>query len=274
MIGKRMVTALVALGMVVLVAGCSQAATPAPFGGNGALFVGNSTLEAAGLATFAAPQVGGTQQAGIWVGGSGRVVVTPDLVLLTLGVEARADTVELARSQAATAMAAIIAVLTGSGIQEQDIRTQYFSIQPEYVWDDVARRQEIVGYRVSNTVSVKVRDLEGVGTLIDDVASAGGDLVRINNISFTIENPEQYAAQAREAAVQDAMAKAQQFAQLTGVTLDRLVYIAESSASVPMARQFDGPSLAFAEAKAAPPTPISGGEVDIIIRIQAVFSIA
>ncbi len=274
MIGKRIVPAVMALGMMVLVVGCTQAETPGPLTGNGPLFLGSSALEAAGLATFAAPQVSGTQQAGIWVGGSGRVVVTPDLALLTLGVEARATTVEQARADAATAMAAVMAVLTENGIQEQDVRTQYFSIQPEYVWNDSIRRQELAGYRVTTTVSVKVRDLEGVGTLIDDVATAGGDLVRINNISFTIENPEQYAAQAREAAVQDAMAKAQQFAQLTGVTLDRLVYIAESSASIPVTRQYDGAAIAYAEAAAAPPTPISGGEMDITVRVQAVFSIA
>ena len=98
MIGKRIVTAVMALGIVVLVAGCTQADTPGP------LFPGGSTLEVAGLTTFAAPQANGTQQAGIWVGGAGRVAVTPDLALLTLGVEARADTVEQARSDAATAM--------------------------------------------------------------------------------------------------------------------------------------------------------------------------
>ena len=268
MIGKRIVTAVMALGIVVLVAGCTQADTPGP------LFPGGSTLEVAGLTTFAAPQANGTQQAGIWVGGAGRVAVTPDLALLTLGVEARADTVEQARSDAATAMAAVMAVLTENGIQEEDIRTQYFSIQPEYVWNDSMKRQEIKGYRVTNTVSVKVRDLESVGTLIDNVANAGGDLVRINNTSFTIENPEQYAAQAREAAVQDAMAKAQQFAQLTGVTLDRLVYIAETSASMPVTRGYDTAVMTFAEAAPAPATPVSGGEIDITIRVQAVFSIA
>ena len=268
MIRKRIVTAVMALGVVAMVAGCTQAESPAP------LFLGGSTLEAAGFTTFAAPQANGTQQAGIWVGGAGRVAVTPDLALLTLGVEARADTVEQARSDAATAMAAVMAVLTENGIQEEDIRTQYFSIQPEYVWNDSINRQEIKGYRVTNTVSVKVRDLESVGTLIDDVATAGGDLVRINNISFTIEDPEQYAAQTREAAAQDAMAKAQQFAQITGVTLDRLVYIAETSASMPVARQANDGAMAFAESAMAPPTPISGGEVDITIRVQAVFSIA
>ena len=287
MIGKRMFTSTVILGTLVLGIACTQASDPtpthtppggspdvgAPPGSTGVPLLGAGSLEAAGFTTFAAPQVAyGTQQSGIWVGGSGKVVVTPDLALLSLGVEARAATVQEARDDAATAMDRVMAVLTGSGIEEKDIRTQFFNIQPEYTWNETTRKQEIVGYRVTNTVSVKVRDLEGVGTLIDQVADAGGDLVRVSNISFTVENPEQYAAQAREAAVQDVMAKAQQFAGLTGVTLGKLVYIAESGGNTPVV-QYAEARADFAAATAAPPTPVSPGETGITITVQAVFSI-
>ena len=204
--------------------------------------------------------------------GIGRVTVTPDLGLLDLGVEARATTVAEARDQAATAMTSIMNVLAGAGIEERDIRIQFFNIQPEYVWNETKRRQEIVGYRVTNTVNVKVRDLEAMGTLIDQVATAGGDLTRINSIRFTVEDTDQFATQAREAAVKQAMEKAQQFAQLTGTTLGKLAYIAEVGANVPVVRDF-----AFEErvaaASAAAPTPISQGEMDITVTVQAVFAI-
>ena len=277
--GKRILMIVALLGAVALGAACTQAATPTPTPsvgspGAGLPTGGTGRVEAAGFTTFAAPQpTYGTQQAGIWVGGSGRVVVTPDLALLSLGVEARADTVQQARDDAATAMTQIMAVLTGSGIEEKDIRTQYFNIQPEYVWNENDRKQEITGYRVTNTVSVKVRDLEGVGILIDQVADAGGDLVRINSISFTVEHPEEYAAQAREAAVEDAMAKAQQFADLTGVTLGKLVYIAESGGNIPVVRDYAEAKMTIALPEAAPPTPISQGEMDVTVTVQAVFGI-
>ena len=129
-----------------------------------------------------------------------------------------------------------------------------------------------MGYRVTNTVNVKVRDLEAMGTLIDQVATAGGDLTRINSIRFTVEDTDQFATQAREAAVKQAMEKAQQFAQLTGTTLGKLAYIAEVGANVPVVRDF-----AFEErvaaASAAAPTPISQGEMDITVTVQAVFAI-
>ena len=294
MIGKRMFTTMLVVGAVSLGVACAQPGTSTPTqsetptstptvgsadggqpgGDTRPNVTGPGVVEAAGFTTFASPQQAfDSQQAGIWVGGSGRVVVTPDLALLSLGVEARAATVQQARNDAAGAMTQIMAVLTDSGIKDEDIRTQHFNIQPEYVWNDFEKRQEITGYRVTNTVSVKVRDLEGVGVLIDQVADAGGDLVRINSISFTIKHPEQFASQAREAAVMDAMAKARQFADLTGVTLGKLVYIAESGGSVPVVRGFSDTRMEMAPAAAAPPTPISLGEMDVTVVVQAVFSI-
>ena len=130
-----------------------------------------------------------------------------------------------------------------------------------------------MGYRVTNTVNVKVRDLEAMGAIIDEVSTAGGDLTRINSIRFTVEDTDQLATQAREAAVKQAMEKAQQFAQLTGVTLGKLAYIAEVGANVPVVRDF-----AFEErvatASAAPPTPISQGEMEITVTVQALFAIS
>ena len=275
----------VVMGALVLGIACTQSSTATPSGTNGsasggvsggvgAPTLGPSAVEAAGFSAFAAPQVSpGGQQSGIWVSGTGRVTVIPDLGLLDLGVEARATTVAEARDQAARAMDSIMKVLSDAGIAEKDIRTRFFNIQPEYTYNELERRQEIVGYRVTNTVNVKVRDLEAMGTLIDQVATAGGDLTRINSIRFTVEDTQQFASQAREAAVKQAMEKAQQFAQLTGVTLGKLAYIAGAGANVPVVRDFAFEERAVAAA-AAPPTPVSPGEMDITVTVQAVFNIA
>jgi hypothetical protein len=229
-------------------------------------------VEAAGYSYYTAPQASyGSPQTGIWVGGSGRVVITPDLATLSLGVESRSKTVEQARAEAAQAMSAVMDVLKKNGIADKDIRTEYFNIQPEYVWNDFSKRQEITGYRVSNSLSVKSRNLDGLGALIDAVSQAGGDLVRINGISFSAEHPEAYAGQAREAAVKDAMAKAQQFATLTGVKLGKLAYISETGGNVPIYQDYaKGMALA---AEAGAPTPISPGEMEVTITVQAVFGI-
>ncbi|MBI2172313.1 MAG: SIMPL domain-containing protein [Chloroflexi bacterium] len=247
---------------------------PPPTGGGSPLITGGSSVEAAGYSYYTAPQASyGSPQTGIWVGGSGRVVITPDLATLSLGVESRSKTVEQARAEAAQAMSAVMDVLKKNGIADKDIRTEYFNIQPEYVWNDFSKRQEITGYRVSNSLSVKSRNLDGVGALIDAVSLAGGDLVRINGISFSAEHPETYAGQAREAAVKDAMAKAQQFATLTGVKLGKLVYISETGGNVPVYQDYAKGMIAAAEAGALPPTPISPGETEVTITVQAVFGI-
>ena len=180
------------------------------------------------------------QQVGIWVTGRGEVTALPDLVTLSVGVESRATTVQSARVQAAEAMDKMLEALEARGIQGPDVQTQFFNISPEYVWNDRDRRQELVGYIVTNQVSVKIRDLDSAGLVIDEVAEAGGDLVRINSVRFGIEDTTALQSQARENAVVDLMAKAQQFADLTNVTLGKLVFLSETGGVRPRVQSLDG----------------------------------
>ena len=218
-------------------------------------------------------------QAGIWVSGQGRITLEPDLAVLNLGVEANALTVAAAREEAGTAMDAIVTSLTGNGVAEKDIQTRFFNISPQYEFTQVTQngirtnKQVLVGYRVSNTAAVKIRDLSAVGPIIDDVAVAGGDATRINGISFTVEDTSPFLVDLRADAVNDALAKAAQFAQLTSVSLGNLVFISESGAAVPQARSFEEFGAVRAFAAAAPDTSISGGELEITLSVQAVFAI-
>jgi len=219
----------------------------------------------------------GAQQAGVWVNGVGTVVAEPDIANLNLGVEARASTVTEARDQAAVAMTAIVAFLTANGVAERDIRTLTFNISPQYTFRERLEpngsrinERVLTGYQVTNTVSVKVREIDRTSALLDGVVKAGGDLVRINGISFTVDDPAPLKVQARELAVQAAMEKARQLADLTGVTLGRLVFISESS-STPVFSNVEA-RADFAIASSAP-TPISAGETQIQVSVQAVFAI-
>ena len=121
-----------------------------------------------------------TQQQGIWVTGLGKVTAIPDVAIISLGVEARATTVAEAQAQAAEAMDAVMDVLNDYGVASKDIKTQYYSIYPLWRWDD--GRETLIGYRVSNIVTVKIRNIENTGGIIDAVTSAGGDYSRINGI--------------------------------------------------------------------------------------------
>ena len=221
----------------------------------------------------------GISRVGIWVTGEGRITLEPDLVLLNIGVETNAKAVAEAREQAARAMDAIMATLGQQGVEQKDIQTKFFDISPQYEFQDVVQlgrrtsKRVLVGYRVSNSTSVKVRDLNAVGSIIDEVATAGGDAIRINGIRFSVEDPKPLMVQMREEAVGDALAKAQQFASLTGVSVGRLVFISESGGGIPVVKDFARVQVEVAGFAAAPSTPISGGELELRMTVQAVFDI-
>ena len=148
------------------------------------------------------------------------------MVVLSIGVSVERESVKQARTEAAEAMAGLIESLKGNGLLDTDIQTQHFSIHQRY--DYIKGRREFRGYSVTNSVSAKIRDLDTVGNVIDDAAEAGGDLVEINSIQFTIDDPTKLKMQARVAAMQDAQAKAQTLATEGGVTLGKPISISES----------------------------------------------
>lgn len=212
----------------------------------------------------------GSQQTGVWVSGEGRVTVVPDLAIVTLGVSAQTATVAESQSQAATSMDKVMAALKANGVAEKDIQTQNYSIRQVTRWDDKTQQEVIIGYNVSNTVTAKLRDIPKAGATIDAVVAAGGDNIRFNGINFSIDKPEQYYTQARELAMKDAKAKADQMAKLSGLTLGPATYVSESS-YVPGPTPY--PVYKDAAMGAAPSTSISAGEMEVVLNVQIAYSI-
>ena len=210
------------------------------------------------------------QPAGIQVTGQGEVKVKPDIALINLGVEAQAKTAAEARSQAAQGMSQVLEALRSSGVAQKDIRTYQFSIQPVREYDREAKREISLGFRVTNLVTAKVREMDKVGGILDAVVEAGGDFIRVQGISFRVENPKPFYAQARKEAMAEAMAKAQELAQLAGVKLGKPTYISESTG------YYYPRPVAYFKAEGAPiptPTPISPGEQIISLTVQVTFAI-
>jgi hypothetical protein len=211
------------------------------------------------------------QQEGIWVSGDGKVSAVPDIAILRLGIEAQEVSVADAQAQAAEAMNAVMAALTDNGLAEKDIQTQYFNIQRVTRWDENKGQEVLLGYRVTNMITAKIRDMEKVGAIIDAAASAGGDLTRIDSVSFSIEDPSAYQTEARQKAMADAAAKAKQMAGLAGVTLGKPTYITENAyIPSPVYRQDF-----FEKAAGAPAmeTPISPGELEVSSTVQITYAI-
>tara|TARA_B100000315_G_scaffold157263_1_gene145869 strand:- start:103 stop:567 length:465 start_codon:yes stop_codon:yes gene_type:complete len=129
----------------------------------------------------------------------------------------------------------------------------------------------ILGYDVTNQLSVKVRDLDSVGSVIDEATEAGGDLIRFQGVSFSIEDTKPLRAQARAAAVEDLMAKAGVVASLAGVELGDLVYITETGGPIAVTSMVAMERAAFADGAAA--TPIQAGELQVVVNVQGAFNI-
>ena len=206
----------------------------------------------------------------IHVTGSGSVTGEPDIARLNLGVSAEKASVEEAREAAASAMTTVIESLKANDIAEKDIQTENFSIHPQYDYTDNGR--VLRGYRVNNTLSAKVRELESLSDVIDDAAAAGGDIVVVNAIQFMIEDATALQTQARALAVKNAEMKAGTLAEASGVTLGKPVTITETNSS-------GGPRIAFAqsadfaEESARSSTPIEAGELTVTVNITIVYEI-
>ena len=218
-------------------------------------------------------------QGEIHVTGQGKVSIEPDLAILNLGVETRGTTVSEAREAAATAMSAVMESLTSEGVEDKDIQTSRFDINDEREWQEITEngvrtsKSVLVGYRVRNNLTVKVRDLDNVSAVIDGAAEAGGDAIRFNGLNFTAEDLSTVMEQLREDAVNDAKSKAQHFADLAEVGLGELIFISDGTVARPLTRAF-AESAAFAlPAAQAFDTGISRGELEVNMSVQTVFTI-
>jgi len=214
-----------------------------------------------------------SQQAGIWVTGTGDVTVTPDIATLRLGIDAEADTVAEAQSQAFEAMDKVMAALTDNDVQEKDIQTQYFNIRKVTEWDRIREEEKVIGYQVTNMVTAKIRDIDKAGTIIDAVAEAGGDLTRIDGISFSVDEPSVYYEEARKEAMAEAKAKAEHLAKLGGVKLGKPTYISEGAQTPPVIYRETMMEAGVPMPAPAAPTPISPGEMEISLTVQVVYAI-
>jgi hypothetical protein len=225
----------------------------------------------AGVVAGSAGIIVSQQNLGLWVSGLGKTTAAPDIVILTIGVESQQKTVAQAQKAAVEAMNSIMQVLKSSGIADKDIQTSQYNIQQETRWDEKRNTYEVIGYRVSNIVNAKIRDIGKAGSIIDNAAASGGDLIRVNGISFSVDDPTPFYKIAREKAVLYAMEKAKQMAQLSGAKLGKLLYITESNSYIPPVRDN---YMKFAEsaAMAPSPTPISAGELEFQVTVELVYA--
>ena len=206
---------------------------------------------------------------GLTVIGMGVVGADPDVVEINLGVEVIAKTVGSANEKASTSMSRLQKVISQYDIEDDDLKTSRFNVSPQYNYRNESG-PEIIGFRVTNTVTVKFREMEDIGSFIDDAVSIGGNNIRINNIYFKVENSDDYLNLARKLAIENARNKAELFADAAKVQLGSVVRLSDSSnAASPMPRM----SLEMASPSSSSVTPISPGQQDISIQVSVTFEI-
>jgi len=260
---RRTAIILAAIMLVMLsVVGCA----PSP------AVVYQGSVPAGGTGISSGGIIVSQQNVGLWVNAMGKTTGTPDVCILALGVESQQKTVAQAQKEAIDAMSSIMQVLKDSGIADKDMQTSQYNIQQVTRWDDNQDTYVVIGYRVTNAVTCKIRDISKAGYIIDKAVVAGGDLIRINGINFTVDDPTPYYKIAREKAVQYAMEKAKQIAQASGTRLGKVLYMSEdTSYTPPMVGNY---SMKYAALEAAPsPTPISAGEMEFQVTVAMVYEI-
>jgi uncharacterized protein YggE len=167
------------------------------------------------------------------VSGTGQASATPDLAVVSLGVQTQAEEAGEALLQNSEQMQAVIDALKEAGVEAQDIQTQVIRLSPRYEQPtpQTGRTQqgppELVGFVATNIIEVMVRDLDDLGDLLDAAIQAGGN--QIQGIRFEVEDPAELFDQAREAAWEDATHKAEQLAELSDSELGVVLTINESS---------------------------------------------
>lgn len=198
---------------------------------------------------------------GISIQGEGRATVVPDQVEVWLGVSVKAAALEEAQKDASARMGRVMEKLTSLGLPKGQIKTVRFTIFPQY-----SQNQVLTGYQVDNIVSAKTKAIDKVGELLDGVVAAGAN--RVESISFTVADPKPLTVKAREDAMADAKAKAEQLARLAGVRLGRPTLVAERVAGTPPM-----PLGLGGGGKLALATPISPGEMEITVNVQVTYAI-
>ncbi len=220
----------------------------------------------AGVATaFAAPAFAEELPSFISVTGEARISAAPDLAQIDAGVTSDAKTAREASDANNAAMGKVLLALKGTGIDEKDYQTSRLSLQPQYSAAKPSSPATVVGYRASNRVTIRLRDVTKIANVIDTLVTAGAN--EIGGINFMVSQASKLLDDARGQAVADARRKAEIYAKAAGVTLGAPLSIAEEGAAQPLFR------ARIAAPMAAVATPVAQGEETLSITVGMTWAI-
>ena len=189
----------------------------------------------------------------------------PDLARVNIGVVTQFESASAGVRRNNEAVEKLLGALDEYGIAESDIQTSNFGVAPQYEYDRSGQAPRLIGYRVTNQVRVAVRRIADLGTLLDEVVTAGAN--QINNVTFAVNEAKSFEDTARRRAMADAHRKAALYAQEAGVRLGSVLRVEEATDTVAI-RQFD-----FDAAQEARAVPIAPGQQTLRQHVRVTFAI-
>ncbi|MEZ4737607.1 MAG: SIMPL domain-containing protein [Caldilineaceae bacterium] len=208
----------------------------------------------------------------IIVVGEGSARVEPDIAVASIGVQVANEDVQAASSEAQELMNAVLAAIQEQGVAEEDIQTSGFSIFADFGPVGPAGEQaQAPLYRVSNNVNVTIRDLEQVAAVLDAAIAAGAN--NIFGVNFSVDDSSQAAAEARAEAIENAQTKAQDLAELTGLTLGNVFSVSEIIGS--RGGFYGGSTLGLASQAGlgGGGGPIVPGQLNVNVQLEVIYSV-
>ena len=216
-----------------------------------------------------APSLTGTR---LDINAQAQVKAKPDVATFTAGVVTKAATAEAARLDNAKKMQAVFASLKEKKIAEGDMQTSGLTINPDYVYAE-GKAPTISGYQAVNTLTLRVRDMDKISDVIDALIKNG--INQMNGPMFSIDQPEPLMNKARQEAIQKARARAELYANATGLKIKRIIAISENAN---MGNPIPYPMYARAgmmKAEAADATTqIAPGQVDLDVTVNVSYELA
>ena len=207
----------------------------------------------------------------VTVTGVGHVAVVPDQLAFDLSVSVLRDDLDQALDDGNTAMKAVVDTLKSSGVADKDVQTTDLSMNPEYTPRKKGQPPVLIGYRVTQSVAVTVEDFDKASAIVTAALNAGGSGVRLNGLRLQVGDPDGSLEPARTAAVEQARAKAEEYAAEAGRELGEIVSISEVN---DRAFNQDGLSYRAADAVAASAAfPIQAGQQDLTANIVVVYEL-
>jgi uncharacterized protein YggE len=201
----------------------------------------------------------------ITVTGSAIITAVPDLATISVGVTTNGATASEAMTANSTAVSAVITRLQATGLEARDYQTSSLSLNPNWVTNAAGTGSEIKGYVAGNMLTIRVRALDQLGTVLDALITDGVNT--LNSLTFGLQNARPMEDEARKQAVADAMARANLFAAASGSKLGPILSISEGGMNAPY------PAPMFRMAADAAPVPVAQGEVEVSASVTIVYKL-